>query len=130
VGAAVAAGCGERDHTPTWPATVLPSYLARHPPGRGGAVYFLQWQRREDSVDGTLTIVVPAAPGATSRTQPVAGELDGRQVALEVGTDDPQQWNGERSGRRLVFRVDLGEGSFQTLRFLEATLADFRRAVG
>jgi hypothetical protein len=130
-GAVVAAGCGsDGQKTPTGPATRLPSYLARYPPGRAGAVYFLQWQRRSDSVDGTLTIVVPAAPADTSRTQPVTGEVDGRRVALEVGTDDPQQWGGERIGRRIVFRVAVGEDAFQTLTFAPATLADYRRAVG
>jgi hypothetical protein len=95
-------------------------------------VYFLQWPRRKDSVDGTLTIVVPAAPADTSRTQAVTGELDGRRVELEVGTDAPQRWEGERIGRRLVFRVDAGDGDgrVQTLRFRQATLADYRRAVG
>jgi hypothetical protein len=91
-GAVVAAGCGSGgDETPTGPASRLPSYLARYPPGRAGAVYFLQWQRRGNSVEGTLTIVVPAAPADTSRTQAVTGEFDGRRVELEVGTDDPQQ---------------------------------------
>ena len=90
-GAVVAAGCGsDGQKTPTGPATRLPSYLARYPPGRAGAVYFLQWQRRNDAVDGTLTIVAPAATDATSRTRPVVGEIDGRRVTLEVGTDDPQ----------------------------------------
>jgi hypothetical protein len=129
-GAAVATGCGGGDRTPTGPATPLPSYLARYPPGGGGAVYFLQWQRRDDSVDGTLTIVAPAAADDTSRIQPVAGELDDRRVALEVGIDDPQQWEGVRAGRRIVFRVESGEESFETLRFVQATLADYRRAVG
>ena len=60
-GAVVAAGCGGGgEKTPTGPATRLPSYLARYPAGPAGAVYFLQWQRREDSVAGTLTIVAPA----------------------------------------------------------------------
>ena len=130
-GAVVAAGCGGGgEKTPTGPATRLPSYLARYPAGPAGAVYFLQWQRREDSVAGTLTIVAPAAPADTSRTQAVTGELDGRRVELEVGTDAPQRWEGERTGRRIVFRVEVGDGSFQTLRFRQATLADYRRAVG
>jgi hypothetical protein len=124
--AVVAAGCGGGDR-PAGPATPLPSYLARYPPGRAGAVYFLQWQRRGESVDGTLTI---AAPGVTSRTQPVAGKIDGMRIRLEVGTDNPQQWEGERAGRRIVLRVELDDGSFQTLRFERATLADYRRAVG
>jgi hypothetical protein len=64
--------------------------MARYLPGPAGAVYFLQWQRRNDAVDGTLTIVAPAATDATSRTRPVVGEIDGRRVTLEVGTDDPQ----------------------------------------
>jgi hypothetical protein len=130
-GAVVAAGCGsDGEKTSTGPATRLPSYLARYPPGAAGAVYFLQWQRRGDSVDGTLSIVVPAAPADTSRTQPVAGELDGSMVELEVGTDDTQRWEGERIGRGIVFRVEAGDESVQTLRFAQATLADFRRAVG
>jgi hypothetical protein len=130
-GAVVAAGCGSGgEMTPSGPATPLPSYLARYPPSRDGVVYFLQWQRRDDSVDGTLTIVAPAAPHATSRTQPVAGELDGRRVSLEVGSDDPQRWTGERTGGKIVFRIDVGDDSFQTLRFVQATLADYRRAVG
>jgi hypothetical protein len=130
-GAVAAAGCGSGgEKAPTGPAARLPSYMARYPPGPAGAVYFLQWQRRDDVVDGTLTIVAPSAPDATSRTQPVVGEIDGRRVTLEVGTDGPQQWNGERIGRSIVFRVELGEGSVQTLRFVQATLADYRRAVG
>jgi hypothetical protein len=129
-GAVIAGGCGSGEETPTGPATALPSYLARFPPGRGGAVYFLRWQRRDDSVDGTLTIAAPSDLNATPRTQPVVGEVDGRRVTLEVGADDPQQWNGERLGRRIVFRVELGEGSFRTLQFVPATLADYRRAVG
>jgi hypothetical protein len=103
--------------------------MARYPPGPAGAVYFLQWQRRNDAVDGTLTIVAPAAPDTTSRTQPVVGEIDGRRVTFEVGTDDPPHWDGERFGRRLDFRVEFDDGS-QTLRFVQATLADYRRAVG
>jgi hypothetical protein len=130
-GAVVAAGCGSGgEKTPTGPAARLPSYMARYPPGPAGAVYFLEWQHRNDAVDGTLTIVAPAAPDTTSRTQPVVGELDGRRVELEVGTDDPQEWSGTRVGRRIVFRVDLGDGADQTLRFVQATLADYRRAVG
>jgi hypothetical protein len=128
-GAVVAGGCGGGEKTPTGPTTPLPSYLARYPPAVG-AVYFLQWQRRGDSVDGTLSIVVPAAPADTSRTQPVTGEIDGMRVTLEVGTDNPQQWDGERIGRRMVLRVEAGDESVQTLRFVQATLADFRRAVG
>ena len=34
------------------------------------------------------------------------------------------------ASRRIVFRVDLGDGADQTLRFVQATLADYRRAVG
>jgi hypothetical protein len=129
--AIVAAGCGDGgEQTATGPATRLPSYLARYPSGVAGAVYFLQWQRRGDSIAGTLTIVLPAAPQDSSRTQPVAGEIDGRRVDVEVGTDAPQHWEGERAGRTIVFRVDAGDGRVQTLRFRQATLADYRRAVG
>jgi hypothetical protein len=124
----VAAGCGGQDR-PTGPATPLPSYLALYPSGPAGAVYFLQWERREDAVDGTLTILARAARDAP-RTQPVTGEIDGRRITLDVGADDAQQWDGERLGRRIVFRVELDDGSFTTLRFVPATLADYRRAVG
>jgi hypothetical protein len=127
-GAVVLAGCGGGGgDKPTEPATPLPSYLARYPPGRAGAVYFLQWQRRGESVDGALTIV---PRDVTPRTQPVAGEIDGVRIRLDVGTNSPQRWDGERAGRRIVFRVQLDDGSFQTLRFARATLADYRRAVG
>jgi multidrug efflux pump subunit AcrA (membrane-fusion protein) len=129
VGAVVLAGCGGSDK-PTGPATPLPSYLARYPPSRVGVVYFIQWQRRGESVDGTLTIVAPPALHVTSRTQQLTGEIDGRRIKLEVGTDNPQQWDGERAGRRIVFHIELDDGSSQTLRFAPATLADFRRAVG
>jgi len=78
---------GDADRPGRWASQL---YMARYPPGPAGAVYFLQWQRRNDAVDGTLTIVAPAATDATSRTRPVVGEIDGRRVTLEVGTDDPQ----------------------------------------
>jgi hypothetical protein len=127
--AVVAAGCGSGgESTPTGPATALPSYLARYPPGRG-AVYFIQWQRRGESVEGTLTVVVPRAADTPSQTQGLTGDIDGRRVTLDVGSEPWQRWEGERNGRAIVFRVDLGEGTLQTLRFVPAKLAAFRRAV-
>jgi len=129
-GALVAAGCGgEGNKTPTGPPTPLPSYLARYSAGSAGAVYFIQWQRRHESVDGTLTIAVPGTTETSARTQPLTGELDGRRVTLEVGTDSPQRWDGKRTGRTIVFRVELGDGSTQRLRFVPAKLADYKRTV-
>jgi hypothetical protein len=128
--AVVAAGCGSGgESTPTGPATALPSYLARYSPGRGEAVYFIQWQRRGESVEGTLTVVVPRAADTPSQTQGLTGDIDGRRVTLDVGSEPSQRWEGERNGRAIVFRVDLVEGSVQTLRFVPAKLAAFRRAV-
>jgi hypothetical protein len=103
--------------------------LTRYPPGRGGAVYFIQWQRRGESVEGTLTVVVPRAADTPSQTQGLTREFDGRRVTLDVGSEPSQRWEGERNGRAIVFRVDLGEGSLQTLRFVPAKLAAFKRTV-
>jgi hypothetical protein len=126
--AAAAAGCGE-SATSTVPAKPLPSYLALYPRNHPLAVYFLQWQRRGDSVAGTLTVVYPTAEDTPHSSHPVEGEIDDESVKLDVGTDPPQRWEGERKARRIVFRAELEGGSEQTLTFVPAKLAAYRRAV-
>ena len=129
-GAVVAGGCGSGgESTPTGPATALPSYLARYPAGDSGVIYFIQWQRSGESVEGTLTVVVPRATETPSQTQSLTGEIDGLWVTLEVGSEPVQRWDGKRNGQTIVFSVDPGDGSAQTLRFVPAKLAAFGRAV-
>jgi hypothetical protein len=100
----------------------LPSYLALFPRERPVAVYFLQWVRRGGSVDGKLTVVVPAAADTPRTLQTVKGKIKQGSVTLDVGENSPQRWSGERTGRRIVF-------ADQRLTFEPATLAAYRRAV-
>jgi hypothetical protein len=126
---AVTAGCGGSGSATTVPAKPLSSYLALYPRDKPLAVYFLQWQRRGDSVDGTLTVVYATAKDTPYSSHPVEGEIDDESVKLDVGTDPPQQWEGDRNARRIVFRAELEGGSAQTLTFVPARLADYKRAV-
>jgi hypothetical protein len=41
----------------------------------------------------------------------------------------PCAWEGERHPRKIVFRVELEDGSEQTLTFVPATLATYKRTV-
>ena len=127
--AAAAAGCGGGGSASTAPARPLPSYLALYPSGHPSAVYFLQWQRRGDSVDGTLTVVFPTDQDTPQSTHHVEGEIDGQTVKLDVGEDSPQHWVGERNGRRIEFQVELEDGSLHSIAFVAASLAEYRRAV-
>ena len=111
------------------PAQPLPSYLALYPRDRPLAVYFLQWQRRGDEVDGTLTVVSPTGQDTSQSTHHVEGEIDGPSVKLDVGEDSPQRWQGTKRGRRIDFDVELGDGSNQTITFTPARLAAYKRAV-
>ena len=124
-----AAGCGGGGSASTLPARSFPSYVALYPPDHPAAVYFLQWERRGDSVDGTLTVVVPSGQDTSHETHAVEGEIDERSVTLDVGEDSQQRWEGERTGRRIAFRVELEDGSEQTLTFVPAKLAAYKRAV-
>jgi hypothetical protein len=124
-----AAGCGGDGSTSTRPARPLPSYLALYPGNDPSTVYFLQWEQRGDSVDGTLTVVFPTLQDTPRSTHPVEGEIDGQKVTLAVGEDPSQRWEGEQRGRRIVFRAELGEDSRQTLVFVQASLSEYRRAV-
>ncbi len=129
-GAVLAAGCGGGgSDLPTGPATQLPSYLAPYPEQQPKAVYYLQWQKRGDAVDGTLTVAFPTGADVTTRVAPVVGDIDGTDVSLQVGDDAPQAWTGTRAGRKIVFTVELGDGSEQTLRFAPAGLAAYKQAV-
>jgi len=103
--------------------------VALYPPDHPAAVYFLQCERRGDSVDGTLTVVVPSGQDTSHETHAVKGEIDERSVTLDVGEDSQQHWEGERTGRRIAFRVELEDGSEQTLTFVPAKLAAYKRAV-
>jgi hypothetical protein len=126
--AAAVAGCGGGSAS-TLPAQPLPSYLALYPREDPSAVYFLQWERRGESVDGTLTVVYPTADDTPQSTQRVEGEIDDESVKLDVGTDSPQPWEGERKARSIVFRSEPEGGSQQTLTFVPAGLAAYKRAV-
>ena len=107
----------------------MPSYLAQYPPRSPFAVYFLEWERRGEAVDGTLSFVFPTQADTPTRTQPVAGKTDGGTISLEVGTDRPQQWKGQHVGHNIVFDADLGEAGVQTIRFVPASLETFRKTV-
>ena len=127
--AALAAGCGGNDE-PKVPPVPLPSYLALYPRQQPVAVYFLQWERAGDSVDGTLTFAYPNTHSEVStKTQPVTGEIDGAAVSLDVGTDPTQEWKGKRVGRAITFEAELSDGAMQTLTFVPAKLAAYKRAV-
>jgi hypothetical protein len=126
-GAAATAGCGGGG--PTLPPQPLPSYLALYPRDHPLAVYFLQWQRRGDEVDGTLTVVYPTSQDTPQSTHHVEGEIDGPTVKLDVGEDSPQRWEGTRRGRRIDFDVEFENSSEQTITFTRATLAAYKRAV-
>jgi hypothetical protein len=128
-GAVLAAGCGGGGSASTLPARPLPSYLALYPPDHPAAVYFLEWERRGDFVDGTLTVVVPSGQDTSQESHAVEGEIDEQSVKLDVGEDSQQRWEGERTGRRIAFRVELEDGSEQTLTFVPARLAAYKRAV-
>jgi hypothetical protein len=122
----VVAGCGK--DAPKQPATPLPSYLALYPAGQPVAVYFLQWEQAGE-VDGTLTVAYPDTSGEVStKTEPVTGTIHDGEFALEVG-DPAQRWKGTRSGRTITFTADLGDGSTETLTFVPAKLAAYKRAV-
>jgi hypothetical protein len=127
--AVLAASCGSGGPGSTVAATPLPSYMATYPSGQPTAAYFLQWEQRGDAVDGTLTFVYPTAVDTPRQTEPVAGKVDGQKISLEVGTDAPQTWKGRRVGRTIVFEVEFANGSVQTLTFVPATLAAYRRTV-
>ena len=127
--AAVAAGCGGNDE-PKVPPTPLPSYLALYPRQKPVAVYFLQWERADDSVDGTLSVAYPNTDSEVStETQPVTGKIDDGEVSLDVGTDPTQEWKGTRAGRTITFEAELADGAMQTLTFVPAKLAAYKRAV-
>jgi hypothetical protein len=113
----------------TVPAQPLPSYLALYPRDRPLAVNFLRWERRGDLVGGTLTVVHPTSGDTPHSTHAVEGEIDDEGVQLDVGTDPPQRWEGERTARRIVFRAELEGGSAQALTFVPARLAAYKRAV-
>jgi hypothetical protein len=127
--AVLTAGCGGGGSASTLPARPLPSYLALYPPDHPSAVYFLQWERRGDSVDGTLTVVVPSGQDTSQETHSVEGEIDGQTVKLDVGEDSQQRWEGDRKGRRIDFRVEPEGESEQKLTFVPASLAAYKRAV-
>ena len=123
----VAAGCGKGKPKP--PPTPLPSYLALYPAEQPAAVYFLQWEQAGDKVDGTLTVAFPDTNGEVStRTESVTGKVDGGEFSLEVG-DPAQKWKGTQSGRTITFTADLGDGTTETLTFVPAKLAAYKRAV-
>ena len=127
--AALAAGCGGNDK-PRVPPTPLPSYLALYPREQPVAVYFLQWERAGDSVDGTLTVAYPNTNAEVStKTEPVTGEIDDAEISLDVGTDPTQEWKGTRAGRTITFEAELSDGATQTLTFVPAKLAAYKRAV-
>ena len=127
--AALAAGCGGKDE-PKGPPTPLPSYLALYPRAKPVAVYFLQWEQAGDEVDGTLTVAYPNTSAEVStRTEPVTGEIGDGEISLDVGTDPTQEWKGTRSGRTITFEAELSDGTTQTLTFVPAELAAYRRAV-
>jgi len=124
---ALAAGCGK--DKPKTPPTPLPSYLALYPVEQPVAVYFLQWERAGDKVDGTLTVAYPGTSGeVNTKTEPVTGKVDSGEFSLEVG-DPAQPWKGTRSGGTITFTADLGDGNTETLTFVPAKLADYKRAV-
>ncbi len=125
--AAATAGCGGGG--PPLPARPLPSYLALYPPDHPLAVYFLQWQRRGDEVDGTLTVVYPTSRDTPQSIHHVEGKIDGQSVKLDVGEDSPQRWEGTRHGRRIDFDVEFEDGSEQKITFNRGNLAAYRRAV-
>jgi hypothetical protein len=125
---AATVGCGGGADSNV-PARQLPSYLALFPPDQPLAVYFLQWQRRGDEVDGTLTVVYPTSRDTPQSIHRVEGEIDGPSVRLDVGEDSPQRWDGTRQGRRIDFDVELESGSEQQITFTPATLAAYKRAV-
>ena len=127
-GAIVGAGCGGTA-APEGPAVRLPSYLARYPPGRPFSIYFLQWERRGETVDGTLSFVFPTRVDTPTRTRAVTGKVGGDSISLEVGTDPPQRWEGTRIGRSIVFDADLGDAGTEKIRFVPASLAAFRKTV-
>jgi hypothetical protein len=126
--AAAVAGCGGGE-TSTLPAKPLPSYLGLYPQDRPSAVYFLQWEQRGEEVDGTLSVVFPTRVDTPTGTQSVTGKIDGDTISLEVGTDPPQEWEGKRVRKSIVFDTDLGDAGTQTVRFVPASLAVFRRTV-
>ena len=122
------AGCGGGSDSDV-PPQPLPSYLALYPPDQPLAVYFLQWQRRGDEVDGTLTVVSPTSRDTPQTTHHVEGKFDGPNVELDVGEDSPQRWEGTRRGRRIEFNVELEDSSEQTITFTPASLAAYKRTV-
>jgi hypothetical protein len=94
------------------------------------AVYFLQWERAGDSVDGTLSVAYPNTDSEVStETQPVTGKIDDGEVSLDVGTDPTQEWKGTRAGRTITFEAELADSATQTLTFVPAKLAAYKRAV-
>ncbi|MGE5272303.1 MAG: hypothetical protein ACM3QU_00820 [Verrucomicrobiota bacterium] len=127
--AASAAGCGGGGSASTVPARPLPSYLGLYPRDHPSAVYFLQWERRGNSVDGTLTVVFPSGRDTPTSSHHVEGQIDEQTVKLDVGEDSPQRWEGARTGRRIDFRIELEDGSEQTIVFVPARLAAYKRAV-
>jgi hypothetical protein len=128
-GTFLAAGCGGSER-PKVPPTPLPSYLALYPREKPVAVYFLQWEQAGDSVDGTLTVAYPNTNSEVSTTtEPVTGEIDDEEVSLDVGTDPTQEWKGTRAGQTVMFEAELSGGATQTLTFVPAKLAAYKRAV-
>ena len=125
---AATAGCGGGPDSDV-PAQPLPSYLALYPKDHPLAVYFLQWQRRGDEVDGTLTVVYPTSGDTSQSTQHVEGKVDGQSVKVDVGEDTPRRWEGTRHGRRIDFHVELEDGSEQKITFTPAGLAAYKQAV-
>jgi hypothetical protein len=125
----LAAGCGGKDEPKVSP-TPLPSYLALFPREMPVAVYFLQWEQAGNDVDGTLTVAYPNTGSEVStQTQPVTGEIDDGEISLDVGADPTQEWKGTRSGRTITFEAELSDGTTQTLTFVPANLAAYKRAV-
>jgi hypothetical protein len=125
--AGATAGCGGGG-TPL-PAQPLPSYLALYPRNHPLAVYFLQWQRRGDEVDGALTVVYPTSQDTPQWIHHVEGKIDGPSLKLDVDEDSPQRWEGTWYGRRIDFDVRLEDGSQQRITFTPARLAAYKRAV-
>ena len=125
--AGLTAGCGGDE--PKVPPSPLPSYLALYPREKPVAVYFLQWEKAGDEIDGTLTVAYPNTDSDVStKTEPVTGKIDEEGWSLDVG-DPAQEWKGTRAGRTITFQADLGEGATETLTFVPAKLAAYKRAV-
>lgn len=122
--ASVLAGCGGSRPVPD----AARGYLYRY--GNGEA--FMQWQRHDQKIHGTLneTTIACCAPipaRIIQRTLAVNGTVSGSHVLLHLSDD--VAWNGTLLSSGVLIRSEYPSGVPLGVRYRRATGADYNAAV-